>query len=61
MGLLVSRAVLLILLAYVGINLLYSLGLRQVVILDVFLIASGFMLRILAGTWQLASPRHNGY
>ncbi|MDX6611430.1 MAG: hypothetical protein QOD75_616 [Blastocatellia bacterium] len=49
-GLLVSRAVLLILLAYVGINLLYSLGLRQVVILDVFLIAAGFMLRILAGT-----------
>jgi 4-hydroxybenzoate polyprenyltransferase len=49
-GLLVSRTVLLILLAYVGINLLYSLGLRQVVILDVFLIASGFMLRILAGT-----------
>lgn len=49
-GLLVSRAVLLILVAYVGINLLYSLGLRQVVILDVFLIASGFMLRILAGT-----------
>jgi len=49
-GLLVSRAVLLILVAYVGVNLLYSLGLRQVVILDVFLIASGFMLRILAGT-----------
>jgi len=49
-GLLVSLAVLLILLAYVGINFLYSLGLRQVVILDVFLIASGFMLRILAGT-----------
>lgn len=50
LGLLVSRAVLLILVAYVAINLLYSLGLRQVVILDVFLIASGFMLRILAGT-----------
>ena len=49
-GLWVSRTVLLILLAYVAINLLYSLGLRQVVILDVFLIAAGFMLRILAGT-----------
>jgi 4-hydroxybenzoate polyprenyltransferase len=49
-GLWVSRAVLLILLAYVAINILYSLGLRQVVILDVFLIAAGFMLRILAGT-----------
>jgi 4-hydroxybenzoate polyprenyltransferase len=49
-GLWVSRTVLLILLAYVAINILYSLGLRQVVILDVFLIAAGFMLRILAGT-----------
>jgi 4-hydroxybenzoate polyprenyltransferase len=50
LGLMVSGAVVLILLAYVAINLLYSLGLRQVVILDVFLIAAGFMLRILAGT-----------
>jgi 4-hydroxybenzoate polyprenyltransferase len=49
-GLWVSRTVLVILLAYVAINILYSLGLRQVVILDVFLIAAGFMLRILAGT-----------
>ena len=39
-----------IFLAYVALNVGYSLGLKHVVILDVFIIASGFMLRILAGT-----------
>ncbi len=34
---------------YLAINLGYSLGLKHVVILDVLLIASGFVLRILAG------------
>ena len=50
LGYLVSVQVLLILSAYVFINLGYSLGLKHVVLLDVFLLASGFMLRILAGT-----------
>ncbi|MBK9350332.1 MAG: decaprenyl-phosphate phosphoribosyltransferase [Sulfuritalea sp.] len=36
--------------AYVLLNLGYSFGLKHVVILDVFIIAAGFMLRILAGT-----------
>jgi 4-hydroxybenzoate polyprenyltransferase len=36
--------------AYVALNVAYTLGLKHVVILDVFIIASGFMLRILAGT-----------
>ncbi len=36
--------------AYVVLNLAYSLGLKHVVVLDVFLIAAGFMLRLLAGT-----------
>ena len=36
--------------AYVALNILYTLGLKHVVILDVFIIAAGFMLRILAGT-----------
>lgn len=37
-------------LAYLGLNVAYSLRLKHVVILDVFIIAAGFMLRILAGT-----------
>ena len=35
---------------YLAINLAYSKGLKHVVILDVFIISAGFMLRILAGT-----------
>lgn len=50
LGSYVSTAVLLILLIYVCINIAYSLGLKHVVLLDVFIIAGGFMLRILAGT-----------
>lgn len=44
---------------YVVLNLGYSAGLKHVAILDVFLIASGFMLRILAGTLGLdIAPSH---
>ncbi|HEX8098185.1 MAG TPA: decaprenyl-phosphate phosphoribosyltransferase [Pyrinomonadaceae bacterium] len=50
LGLSVSVRVFFILLTYVLINLAYSLGLKHVVLLDVFIIAGGFMLRILAGT-----------
>jgi 4-hydroxybenzoate polyprenyltransferase len=39
-----------IFLAYVLLNVGYSFGLKHVVVLDVFIIAAGFMLRILAGT-----------
>jgi 4-hydroxybenzoate polyprenyltransferase len=42
-----------IFLAYVALNVAYSFGLKHVVILDVFIIASGFMLRLLAGTLGL--------
>ena len=45
-----SPAVLIILVGYALMNLAYSLRLKHVVILDVFIIATGFMLRILAGT-----------
>ncbi len=38
---------------YVLLNLLYSGGLKRVPVVDVSLIASGFMLRLLAGTWAL--------
>ena len=37
-------------LLYIAINIAYTLGLKRVVLLDVFLIASGFMLRLFAGT-----------
>ena len=50
LGFLVSVQVLAILSIYLLVNIAYSLRLKHVVILDVFIIASGFMLRILAGT-----------
>lgn len=37
--------------AYVGVNILYSLFLKELVIVDIFCIASGFMFRILAGAY----------
>ena len=39
--------------AYVALNAAYSLGLKHVPVLDVFIIAAGFMLRLLAGTWGI--------
>jgi 4-hydroxybenzoate polyprenyltransferase len=45
-----SAIVLLILAGYALMNVAYSLRLKHVVILDIFIIATGFMLRILAGT-----------
>ena len=50
LSLLVSGWVTLFVTAYFVINIFYSWHLKHVVILDVFLISSGFMLRILAGT-----------
>ncbi|MGB9181049.1 MAG: decaprenyl-phosphate phosphoribosyltransferase [Pyrinomonadaceae bacterium] len=50
LGVFVSIKVLFILAIYISINIAYSLGLKHVVLLDVFIIAGGFMLRILAGT-----------
>jgi 4-hydroxybenzoate polyprenyltransferase len=46
-----SATVPLILLLYLMLNLAYSAGLKNVAFLDVFILAAGFMLRILAGTW----------
>jgi 4-hydroxybenzoate polyprenyltransferase len=39
-----------ILVAYLALNLAYSLGLKQMVIIDVIAVALGFLLRLLAGT-----------
>jgi 4-hydroxybenzoate polyprenyltransferase len=50
LGFMVSPEALALLLIYLVMNIGYSLGLKHVAILDVFLIAAGFMLRILVGT-----------
>jgi 4-hydroxybenzoate polyprenyltransferase len=55
-GYVVSFRAMSVLLAYVIINGAYSLGLKNVVLLDVFIIAGGFMLRILAGTVGVGIP-----
>lgn len=39
---------------YVGMNILYSARLKDVVLLDVFLIAAGFMLRVLGGAFAIS-------
>lgn len=51
LGAAASAGVALMLIAYLLLNLAYSAGLKHVAVLDVFLIAAGFMLRIFAGTW----------
>ena len=55
-----GNPVLLALLALYGLlNLAYSLRLKQVPVVDVFIIASGFMLRLLAGTIAVGiAPSH---
>ena len=48
-----------ILAIYLLLNLAYSLRLKQVPVVDVFIIASGFMLRLLAGTVAVGiAPSH---
>lgn len=56
LALITSRTVVLILLVYALMNVAYSLWLKHVVILDVFIIATGFMLRILVGTLGVGIP-----
>ena len=55
-----GNAILLALLAVYGLlNLAYSLRLKQIPVVDVFIIASGFMLRLLAGTVSVGiAPSH---
>jgi 4-hydroxybenzoate polyprenyltransferase len=52
----VSYALLAILGSYAAINVAYSLRLKHEPVLDVFLLASGFVLRILGGTLGLGIP-----
>lgn len=42
--------------AYVGLNALYSLWLKHVVLVDIFLIAAGYVLRALAGAFVIPVP-----
>ncbi|SDK79287.1 4-hydroxybenzoate polyprenyltransferase [Franzmannia pantelleriensis] len=56
LSLLVSWWVTFFILTYFIINIFYSWRLKHVVILDVFIISSGFMLRIMAGTIGLGIP-----
>ena len=53
LGAAASSSVAALLIAYLLLNLAYSAGLKHVAVLDVFLIAAGFMLRIFAGTWAV--------
>lgn len=45
-----------LLLAYLGINAVYTLGAKEVPLLDVFLLASGFLLRVAFGCALLGAP-----
>ena len=51
-----APTVLVILIGYALMNVAYTLWFKHVVILDVFIIATGFMLRILAGTLGVGIP-----
>ncbi|MEE8142033.1 MAG: UbiA prenyltransferase family protein [Planctomycetota bacterium] len=44
---------------YVGLNLVYSLGARNLALVDVFLLSSGFLIRVLFGCLLLAVPPSN--
>ena len=51
-----NRVLLVLLCVYVLLNLAYSWRLKQVPVVDVSIIASGFMLRLLAGTVAVGIP-----
>jgi 4-hydroxybenzoate polyprenyltransferase len=52
-GYIASIKVSCVLLAYAIMNILYCIELKHLVIIDVFIISFGFMLRIIAGTWAV--------
>jgi 4-hydroxybenzoate polyprenyltransferase len=51
-----NRMLLLILGVYIALNLAYSWKLKHIPVVDVSIIASGFMLRLLAGTLAVSIP-----
>jgi len=50
------RAVVELLVVYVGLNAVYTLGGKDVPLLDVFLLAAGFLLRVLVGCALVDAP-----
>lgn len=54
-----SLAAVLILAAYAALNLAYCLGAKDVPLLDVFILSSGFLLRVLLGCALLGVPASN--
>lgn len=46
----------LVLIAYIALNILYSFVLKQIVIVDVLSVATGFMLRVIAGALIIEVP-----
>lgn len=53
LALCVSKIALIIILIYIIINIFYSIYAKHIVLLDVFLISFGFVLRVLAGTYAI--------
>jgi 4-hydroxybenzoate polyprenyltransferase len=54
-----SQLALVVVAIYVGVNLFYSFGAKNIALLDVFLLASGFVLRVLLGCALLGVPPSN--
>jgi 4-hydroxybenzoate polyprenyltransferase len=52
-ALLVNRSFVFIALAYFALQIAYTLWLKHVVILDIFVVASGFLLRVVAGGFAI--------
>lgn len=59
LGYRVSGVALGILVLYVLQNIVYSKGFKRIVIIDVFIIATGFMLRLFMGTWGVGITPSN--
>ena len=55
----VARELLYVELAYAGLQVAYSLGLKQQAILDVMMIAVGFVIRVVAGAAAISVPVSN--
>ncbi len=55
-GWLLSRPFFMVLLGYAGLQIVYSLVLKRVALLDVFIIATGFVLRAIAGAAVFEDP-----